>query len=154
MRAVIQRVISASVTVDGKVEGQIGHGFLILFAAGAEDPPDILEPFWSKIERLRIFADAEGKTNLSLSQVEGEVLLVPQFTLYANARRGNRPSFIEAADPESGQASFENLKKLAEASFPGKVQWGVFGANMQVELVNDGPFTVILDSETLFHQQA
>lgn len=151
MRAVIQRVCSASVSIDGNVHAQIGHGFLVLFAAGADDPPDVLEPFWSKIERLRIFADDEGKTNLSLSQVDGEILLVPQFTLYANARRGNRPSFVEAANPSEGEASFEALKELAQVSFPEKVRWGVFGADMQVELINDGPFTIVLDSETLFN---
>lgn len=150
MRAVIQRVTSASVSIEGTVYGKIGHGLVILFAAGAEDAPDVINPFWAKIERLRIFADAEGKTNLSLSQVDGEILLIPQFSLYANARRGNRPSFTEAARPEEGEASFETLKSLAQASFPGKVHWGVFGADMQVELINDGPFTVILDSDTLF----
>ena len=150
MRAVIQRVTLASVSIDGVVRGQIGHGFVVLFAAGAEDTADLIEPFWAKMERLRIFADQEGKTNLSLSQVEGEILLIPQFTLYANARRGNRPSFTEAARPEEGEALFEAIKEIAHATFPGKVQWGVFGADMQVELVNDGPFTVILDSKTLF----
>ena len=148
MKFVIQRVNNADVTVDNKIVGSIGKGFLILFGACETDTADMLPKFVDKIVKLRIFADENGKTNLSITDVGGELLIVSQFTLYADCKRGNRPSFIRAGAPDMA----ENLYKYIIARCKEHidiVEQGEFGADMKVELVNDGPFTVILDSNEL-----
>ena len=147
MRALLQRVTEAVVRVDGEVVGSCGHGYLILLGVAPEDDDAVARKLWDKIKNLRVFDDEAGKMNLSLLDVDGEVLVVSQFTLYANARRGNRPSFTQAAGPEVGNALYERFCELAEADVPcGR---GVFGANMQVSLTNDGPVTIWLDTEEL-----
>ena len=146
MKFVIQRVNSASVKVDGNVIGSIGKGYLILFGAGEGDTEDMLVPFADKICKMRIFADENGKTNLSLTDVGGEVMVVSQFTLYADCRKGNRPSFVKAGAPDFANEMYEYFKKGCADTF-GSVQCGVFGADMKVELENDGPFTVLWDSD-------
>ena len=148
MRFVIQRVTSADVSIDNKTVGSIGHGLLILFGACDTDTEEMLPKFADKIVKLRIFADAEGKTNLSINDVGGELLIVSQFTLYADCRKGNRPSFTEAGDPETAVRLYEYIIKECRKSVP-VVQTGRFGAEMEVGLINDGPFTIILDSEKL-----
>ena len=150
MRALIQRVEHASVSVDGKVVGSCGRGLLVLLGVGDGDDEATAEKLWRKAGGLRIFDDEAGKTNLSLADVGGEVLVVSQFTLYANCRRGRRPSFTEAAAPELGRALYERFCELAEADLgEAHVGRGIFGAHMQVELVNDGPFTIWLDTDEL-----
>ncbi|WP_293817349.1 D-aminoacyl-tRNA deacylase [uncultured Parolsenella sp.] len=150
MRALIQRVGHASVSVEGEVTGSCGRGLLILLGVGEGDTNAEAERLWHKASGLRIFDDAGDKTNLSLADVGGEVLVVSQFTLYANCRRGRRPSFTEAAAPELGRELYECFCELAEADLGAKhVGRGVFGTHMQVELVNDGPFTIWLDTAEL-----
>lgn len=150
MRALIQRVRHASVTVDGEVTGSCGKGLLVLLGVGHEDDEALAEKLWNKVLGLRIFEDEAGKTNLSLADVGGEALVVSQFTLYANCRRGRRPSFTEAAAPAQANALYERFCELAEADLGvERVGRGVFGAMMDVELVNDGPFTVWLDTDEL-----
>lgn len=144
MRALIQRVTTAQVEVDGKVVGACGHGLLVLLGVGHEDTEATAARLWSKIYRLRIFADEAGKTNLSLADVGGEVLVISQFTLYADCRKGNRPSFVNAAPPQQGNALYEHFCSLAVKDVP-HVGRGVFGAAMQVSLTNDGPFTIWLE---------
>ena len=148
MRAVIQRVTSARVEVEGAVVGQIGAGYLILLGVGAADTSAQAQKLWDKIYQLRVLADDAGKTNLSLATKGGEVLVVSQFTLYADCRRGRRPSFTAAGDPAHATELYECFCELVRAQL-GRVQTGVFGANMQVELVNDGPFTICLDTDEL-----
>lgn len=147
MKFVIQRVKRASVTVDGEIVGKIGKGFLVLVGVGNGDTKETADKFLKKLLGLRIFEDENGKTNLSLADVQGEILMVSQFTLYANCRKGNRPSFIEAGEPKLAEQLYEYLLAEAAKSVP-IVQKGIFGADMDVELVNDGPFTVILDENT------
>ena len=140
MKFVIQRVSRASVSVDGAVIGKINKGFLVLIGIGAEDG--------KKEADLRIFEDQDGKTNLALKDVDGELLLISQFTLYANCKKGNRPSFIEAKNPEEANALYEYIIAECKKQIP-VVETGSFGADMKVELLNDGPFTVIVDSKEL-----
>lgn len=147
MKFVIQRVKRASVTVDGEIVGKINRGFLVLVGVGKGDTKATADKFLKKLLGLRIFEDENGKTNLSLADVKGELLMVSQFTLYANCRKGNRPSFIEAGEPQLAEELYEYLLAEAAKSVP-VVQKGVFGAEMDVELVNDGPFTVLLDENT------
>ena len=148
MRAVLTRVRSASVSIDGQTVGKIGKGFLILLGVGPEDTEAQCRYLCDKALGLRIFEDENGKMNLGLDQVGGEELVVSQFTLYGNCRKGRRPSFTDAAGPELGNAMYERfLQMCAEAGFP--PQHGVFGADMQVESVNDGPVTLILDTDQL-----
>ncbi|MBQ3492140.1 MAG: D-tyrosyl-tRNA(Tyr) deacylase [Oscillospiraceae bacterium] len=148
MRAVLTRVKSASVTIDGEVVGRIGQGFLILLGVGPEDTEDKCRYLAEKAMGLRIFEDENGKMNLSLADVGGSVLVVSQFTLYGNCRKGRRPSFVEAAGPELGNRLYEQfLKNCEDLGFP--PQHGRFGADMQVESVNDGPVTLWLDTDTL-----
>ena len=148
MRAVLTRVKSASVTIDGKVNGKIGRGFLILLGVGPEDTERECKYLAEKALGLRIFTDENDKMNLGLADVGGEVLVVSQFTLYGNCRKGRRPSFNEAAGPELGNALYENfLQYCTELRHP--PQHGEFGADMQVESVNDGPVTLILDTAQL-----
>lgn len=147
MRVVLQRVKQASVTVEEKVVGRIGSGVLILLGIEAADTVEDTEWLCGKIARMRIFNDAEGVMNLSLEESGGEALVVSQFTLHASTKKGNRPSYIKAARPEQAEPMYEQFKaKLAETL--GKpVQSGIFGAMMDVELINDGPVTILMDSK-------
>ncbi len=148
MRALIQRVTSASVSIDGQVVGECGKGYLILLGVGDGDGQAQIERLWSKIFKLRIFEDEDGKTNLSLADIGGEVLVVSQFTLYANCKKGNRPSFTQAGAPQAAEELYEAFVARAKADVA-HVQTGRFGAMMQVSLVNDGPFTIWLDTDEL-----
>lgn len=148
MRFVIQRVTHASVTVDGKKQAEIDRGFLVLIGICQTDSLSLADKMVHKLIGMRIFQDQEGKTNLSLRDVDGKLLLVSQFTLYADCRKGNRPSFTRAAGPESAEAIYEYIIAQCKKSIPG-VEKGIFGADMKVELLNDGPFTIVLDSEDL-----
>ena len=148
MRFVIQRVNHANVKIDGEVVGNIGHGLLILFGAGQDDTEEMLPKYVDKICKMRIFEDENGKTNLSLDAVGGELLLISQFTLYANCKRGNRPSFIEAGAPDMASEMYEYIIEKCKEQVE-VVERGRFGADMKVSLINDGPFTIVLDSETL-----
>jgi D-aminoacyl-tRNA deacylase len=147
LRAVLQRVIQASVTIEGQVVGEIGAGFVALVAAGQGDTPEAARVLADKIAGLRVFADSAGKFNLSAKDVGAEVLVVSQFTLYADTRKGRRPSFVQAAPPEVA----EPLVDLVAQSLQGfglKVQTGRFGAHMLVSLQNDGPVTIVLDTQS------
>lgn len=145
MKFVIQRVTEASVTIEGKTIGEIGKGFLVLIGVGKEDTRETADKYLKKMIGLRIFEDAEGKTNLSLKDVGGELLLVSQFTLYANCKKGNRPSFVEAGDPEQAEALYNYIVEEAKKQVD-VVQTGSFGADMKVSLLNDGPFTILLEN--------
>ncbi|MCI8452994.1 MAG: D-tyrosyl-tRNA(Tyr) deacylase [Lachnospiraceae bacterium] len=149
MRAVLQRVTRASVTVDGKTIGSIGKGFLIFLGISDADDETVADKLADKICRLRIFEDENGKTNRSLSDVAGELLVVSQFTLYADCRKGNRPSFTGAGGPEKASHLYEVFMERCRGQVK-KVEHGEFGADMKVELLNDGPFTLMLDSRELF----
>lgn len=148
MRLVIQRVLHAEVQVDGNTIGKIGKGLLVFVGAGQNDTKEIADKYLRKLLGLRIFEDENGKTNLSLKDVDGELLIVSQFTLYANCKKGNRPSFIEAGEPHMAEALYEYMIEEAKKSVP-VVEHGEFGADMKVSLLNDGPFTVILDEKIL-----
>ena len=148
MRAVVQRVTRASVTIDSEVTGSIGAGYLVLLGVGANDTRTEADRLWDKLRTLRINEDENGKTNLSLADTGGEVLVVSQFTLYANCRRGRRPSFTEAAAPALATELYEYFVSLVRQDVE-HVATGTFAAYMQVELVNDGPFTIVLDTDTL-----
>jgi len=146
MKAVIQRVREASVEVDGKTIGSIGKGVVILLGVSVEDEEADAEYIADKIPHLRIFNDAEGKMNLSLLDVGGEILCISQFTLYANTRKGRRPSYIQAAPPEKAEPLYEYFTdRLKQQNV--KVEKGIFGAMMLVKIFNDGPVTIILDSK-------
>lgn len=148
MRAVLTRVSSASVTVDGTVTGSIGRGFLILLGVGPEDTEKECEKLCKKLLSLRIFTDPDGKMNLGLEAVQGQVLVVSQFTLYGSCKKGRRPDFFGAADPTLAERLYELfLQKCAEAGYP--PQHGVFGAHMEVASVNDGPVTLVVDTNDL-----
>ncbi len=148
MRAVVQRVSSASVAVDGVVVGSVDRGYLVLLGVGHADTEAEVEKLLHKLLGLRIMEDEAGKTNLALGDVGGGLLVVSQFTLFANCRRGRRPSFTDAAAPADAERLYERFVELARAEVP-RVETGVFGAKMDVSLVNDGPFTVILDTDEL-----
>lgn len=148
MRAVVQRVTRASVTIDGAVTGSIGRGYLILLGVGAADTAAEAERLWKKIFALRLMEDEDGKTNRSLADVDGDVLVVSQFTLYADCRRGRRPSFTAAGDPAHAKELYERFVDLARQDVV-RVATGTFAADMKVELVNDGPFTIVLDTDEL-----
>ena len=147
MRALIQRVQRASVVSDGILTGQIDRGLLVL--VGIEDPDDRDDAVWlaDKIRQMRIFDDPDGKMNLSLADIDGDILVVSQFTLHASTRKGNRPSFIRAARPEKAVPLYEYFKEYLAAATGKPIPAGVFGAYMQVELVNDGPVTIWLDTK-------
>lgn len=146
MKAVLQRVARASVKVDGQTIGEIKKGYLILLGVAESDDQAAAQKMADKICKLRIFEDSEGKTNLSLADVEGEILVVSQFTLYADCKKGNRPSFIKAGSPQKANELYEYF--IDQCSGHGvKVEHGSFGANMQVELINDGPFTLVLEGD-------
>ena len=148
MKLVKQRVTHASVTVDNNVIGKIGKGYMVLIGVSDTDTKEIADKMLDKMIKLRIFEDENGKTNLSLADVGGELLLISQFTLYANCKKGNRPSFIEAGSPDHANALYEYIIEKCKERVD-VVEQGEFGAEMKVELLNDGPFTVILDSEQI-----
>ncbi len=148
MKFLIQRVTGASVSVDGEVIGQIGKGLLVLVGIARDDDGQVADKLVRKLVGLRIFEDQDGKTNLSLSDVDGQLLLISQFTLYADCRRGNRPGFTNAGSPDKADALYEYVIAKCKESVP-VVERGRFGADMKVSLTNDGPFTVMLDSDEL-----
>ncbi|MBD5556576.1 MAG: D-tyrosyl-tRNA(Tyr) deacylase [Roseburia sp.] len=145
MKFVIQRVTHASCTVDGNVTGEIKQGFLVFIGISDTDSEEIADKMIKKLIHLRIFTDSEGKTNLSLEDVGGELLLISQFTLYADCKKGNRPSFVKAGSPDHANQLYEYIIASCEKQIP-VVRRGIFGADMKISLTNDGPFTVILDS--------
>ncbi len=148
LRFIIQRTKNANVKVNQEVVGKIDKGFTVLIGISEQDDEKIADKMTDKMLKLRIFEDENGKTNLSLKDVEGELLMISQFTLYANCKRGNRPSFIEAGSPDKANNLYEYIMKRCEdAGY--HVERGVFGEDMKVELINDGPFTIILDSENI-----
>lgn len=148
MRFVIQRVTHANVLVDERQVGAIGKGFLVLIGVEDADTKEIADKMIRKMIGLRIFEDTDGKTNLSLSDVDGELLLVSQFTLYADCKKGNRPSFIRAGKPDMAQELYHYIIEECAKAVP-VVETGIFGADMKIELLNDGPFTIILDSKEI-----
>ncbi len=148
MKFVIQRVSEASVKVDENIIGQIEKGFMVLIGVGQEDTKEIADKMVKKLVGLRIFEDENGKTNLSLADVGGSLLLISQFTLYANCKKGYRPSFIESGAPDMASDMYEYIIDKCKETVP-VVERGIFGADMKVSLVNDGPFTIVLDSEKL-----
>lgn len=145
MRVVIQRVNHADVKVDGKITGQIGKGYLILLGVGPNDSEKDCDKLVDKIKGLRIFSDENDKINLSISDVSGELLVVSQFTLYADCRKGNRPSFVNAAPPALAEKLYEYFVKICNERICENTQTGIFGADMKVSLENDGPFTVVIE---------
>ncbi|MBO5031147.1 MAG: D-tyrosyl-tRNA(Tyr) deacylase [Lachnospiraceae bacterium] len=148
MRFVIQRVKEASVAVGGEIIGQIGHGLLVFAGIADSDDKQTADKMIDKMTKLRIFDDADGKTNLSISDVDGEFLIISQFTLYADCRKGNRPSFTLAGKPDMANELYEYIiSEVGKKGFP--VKHGLFGADMKVSLLNDGPFTILLDSDEI-----
>lgn len=148
MKFVIQRVSKASVSIEGRIAGEIQKGFLVLIGIGHEDTQEDADILVKKMTGLRIFEDENGKTNLSLADVDGSLLLVSQFTLYANCRKGNRPSFTDAAPPDLAIELYRYIIEACRQKVE-NVQTGEFGAEMKIELCNEGPFTVLLDSREL-----
>lgn len=148
MKLFIQRVLQAEVKVEGETTGKIGKGLLVFVGAGKGDTRELADKYLKKLLGLRIFEDENGKTNLSLNDVNGELLFVSQFTLYANCKKGNRPSFIEAGEPKMAEELYEYMIGEAKKTVP-TVEHGIFGADMKVSLVNDGPFTILLDEHIL-----
>lgn len=146
MKFVIQRVAHASCTVENKITGEIGQGFLVLIGISDSDNREIADKMIKKLIHLRIFEDSDGKTNLSLQDVNGSLLLISQFTLYADCKKGNRPSFIKAGKPDMASELYEYILECCKTQIP-VVERGIFGANMKISLLNDGPFTIILDSD-------
>lgn len=148
MKLVIQRVQEASVSVDQEVVGKIGHGFMVLLGVSQTDTAEIADKMFQKLLKLRIFEDENGKTNLDIKSVNGELLIISQFTLYADCRHGNRPSFIGAGTPDQANALYEYFLSQCRKEIP-VVEQGIFGAHMMVSLINDGPFTIVLDSDEI-----
>ncbi len=148
MRFVIQRVTNSSVTVEGNITGQIEKGFLVLIGVSEDDTKEIADKMIKKLVGLRIFEDENGKTNLALADVSGSLLLVSQFTLYADCKKGNRPSFTKAGNPQMAEEMYEYIIAQCKKEVA-NVQVGIFGADMKVQLLNDGPFTVLLDSDQI-----
>lgn len=148
MKFVIQRVLKANVKVDEKICGKINQGFLVLIGITHNDNEKIAEGMINKLLKLRVFSDENGKMNKSIKDIDGELLLVSQFTLYANCKRGNRPDFLNAAKPDFANELYEFIIDKCKNEIQ-NVQTGIFGADMKVELVNDGPVTIILDSEDI-----
>jgi len=147
MKVVIQRVTEASVTIDGAIKGQIEGGYMILAGFVADDTEDDLSWIAQKIVGLRVFNDAEGVMNLSIGDVDGDILLISQFTLHAMTKKGNRPSYIMAAKPDIAKPMYEHFIDVLQKALGKKVQTGEFGADMKVRLLNDGPVTIIIDSK-------
>ena len=148
MKFVIQRVNNASVTINEKIVGKINKGFLVLIGVSNDDTKEIADKMIKKLIGMRIFDDENGKTNLALADVDGELLLVSQFTLYANCKKGNRPSFINAGAPDMANEMYEYIIEKCREMVK-VVESGEFGADMKVKLENDGPFTIVLDSEQI-----
>ena len=148
MRLVVQRVSHASVKVDNEIIGEINKGFLVLIGISNSDTQAVADKMIKKLIGLRIFEDENGKTNLDIKSVEGSLLLVSQFTLYADCKKGNRPSFINAGAPDMAQKLYEYMIEACKKEIP-CVEKGLFGADMKVELLNDGPFTIIMDSDQM-----
>ena len=148
MRFVIQRVTQASVTIEGNIAGKIGKGYLVLIGVAESDTKETAYKMIRKMLGLRIFEDENGKTNISLDDVDGGLLLVSQFTLYADCKKGNRPSFVKAGKPDMAKEMYEYIVSKCKEQVE-KVETGSFGADMKVELLNDGPFTILLDSDEL-----
>jgi D-tyrosyl-tRNA(Tyr) deacylase len=148
MRFVIQRVTEAKCEVDNQITGQIQNGFCVLIGVSESDTKEIADKMIKKLVNMRIFEDADGKTNLSLNDVNGSLLLISQFTLYANCRKGNRPSFTDAGNPTLANELYEYIIAECKREIP-IVETGIFGADMKISLTNDGPFTIILDSQYL-----
>ena len=148
MKLVIQRVTEASCRVDGTIVGSIKKGFLVLIGIGKDDTKEIADYFIKKMTGLRIFEDENGKTNLALKDVGGSLLLISQFTLYANCKKGYRPSFIDAGLPEAAESLYEYMVEECKKIIP-VVEKGIFGADMKIQLCNDGPFTIVLDNSIL-----
>ncbi|MBO5450959.1 MAG: D-tyrosyl-tRNA(Tyr) deacylase [Lachnospiraceae bacterium] len=149
MKFVIQNVLNASVSVDQKIVGQINQGYVVFIGISNDDNEETANKMIQKMLNLRIFQDENGKTNLSLEQISGELLLISQFTLYADCKHGNRPSFIKAGKPEHAQKLYNYIIEQCKMKVP-NVQTGIFGADMKVSLTNDGPFTIVLDSTEIF----
>ncbi|WP_397303027.1 D-aminoacyl-tRNA deacylase [Nonlabens ulvanivorans] len=147
MRVVLQRVSEASVTIDGLVHGAIGHGLLILLGITVEDTQEDIDWLVNKIAGMRIFSDSEGKMNLNINGIGGNALVISQFTLYASTKKGNRPSFINAARPEVAIPLYESFVSTLSRKLDKTIPTGIFGADMQVALVNDGPVTIVMDSK-------
>ena len=148
MRFVIQRVMHSKVTINGEVRGQIGKGFMVLIGVGEEDTVEIADKMIHKMVNMRIFEDENGKTNLGLKEVGGSLLLISQFTLYADCRKGNRPSFTDAGNPQLANELYEYIIDSVKAK-GFHTEHGSFGADMKVSLLNDGPFTIMLDSNKI-----
>lgn len=151
MRVVVQRARQAKVTVDGKVTGAIEHGLMLLVGLTHEDTVKDLEYCAKKVANLRIFEDEKGKMNLSIKEVGGSILSISQFTLYGETKKGNRPSFIEAARPEVAEPLYHQFNQILRETYDIQVETGIFGAMMDVSLVNSGPITIILDSKEIFN---
>ena len=153
MRFVVQRVIEAQVAVENDIIGKIGHGLLLFVGVSDSDTTQVADKMIDKVTKLRIFDDADGKTNLSSADVNGAFLIISQFTLYADCRKGNRPSFTAAGKPEQANALYQYIieeihkKEIHKKGFP--VEHGIFGADMKVSLINDGPFTIVLESDDI-----
>lgn len=147
MRVLLQRVAEASVEIEAKIHGQIGRGLLLLLGIETDDTVEDIDWLLGKITQMRIFSDVDGKMNESLLDQNGEILIISQFTLHASTKKGNRPSFIKAARPEIAIPLYETFIAKAQKELPGRVQTGIFGADMKVGLVNDGPVTIWLDSK-------
>ena len=147
MRAVVQRVLHASVTIEGNVKSEIGKGFLVLLGIEDTDTDEDIQWLSGKIARMRVFEDENQLMNLSLDDVQGDILLISQFTLFASTKKGNRPSFIRAARPEKAIPMYEAFIKQLQSEFQGKVLTGEFGADMKVSLLNDGPVTIVIDTK-------
>ena len=148
MRFVIQRVSHAQVTIDGQVRGSIQKGYMVLIGIGQEDTEALADRMIAKMLDLRIFEDADGKSNLSLRDVDGALLLISQFTLYADCRKGNRPSFVRAGKPEMASRMYDYIVARCKEQIP-DTGCGIFGADMKISLLKDGPFTILLDSEEI-----
>lgn len=153
MKLIIQRVTHASCTVDDQVTGKIDRGFLVLIGISDTDNKEITDKMVKKLIGLRIFEDADGKTNLSLQDINGSLLLISQFTLYADCRKGNRPSFTGAGKPDLANQLYEYMIECCKKEIP-VVEQGIFGADMKISLVNDGPFTIILDSDDIISSKS
>lgn len=149
MKFIIQRVTKASVSVEDNVVGQINNGYMVLMGVSNTDTKEIADKMVSKLLRLRIFEDENGKTNLDIKNVNGEMLIISQFTLYADCRKGNRPSFVQAGNPKEAENLYEYVIEQCRKELP-IVAHGKFGAHMEVSLINHGPFTIVLDSDEIF----
>ena len=146
MKAVLQRVSRGEVRIDNNIAGKVGKGFVILLGVGQDDTQEDIDWLVRKITQMRVFADGDGKMNLDIQQVRGECLVISQFTLHASTKKGNRPSFIHAAPPDVAEKLYKQFVKSMEIVLPSKIQTGEFGAFMEIQLVNDGPVTILLDT--------